>query len=209
MKVRGSCGCALFQGLVLYGVREAILPARHVFSTRRHVGHIGHVELHENGTRSRQFGYHVKPRRLFCEMSIDSGLVQIGYETIGAAIEVHRHLGPGLLEHVYEACLSSELELRGIPCDRQVKVPVRYKGRDLGSRYRIDLVVANQLIIEIKSVEAILDVHKAQLLSQLRLTGIASGLLINFNVARLHEGIRRAVNAPGLTLTESFNRQTA
>ncbi|MEP7326803.1 MAG: GxxExxY protein [Gemmatimonadota bacterium] len=139
-------------------------------------------------------------------MTVNADLAQIGYETIGAAIEVHRHLGPGLLEHIYEDCLSSELEMRGIPYDRQVSVPVRYKGRDLGSRYRIDLLVANQLIIEIKSVEIILDVHKAQLLSQLRLTGIGSGLLINFNVARLHEGVRRAVNSPGLTLTESFSR---
>ena len=142
-------------------------------------------------------------------MAIDPELVQLGYDTIGAAIEVHRHLGPGLLESIYEECLASELESRGITHLRQVSLPVRYKGRDLGSRHRIDLLVDNRLIIEIKSVETILDVHKAQLLSQLRLTNLASGLLINFNVARLHEGIRRAVNGPGLTLSESFDRPSA
>lgn len=141
-------------------------------------------------------------------MPIDPELVQLGYETIGAAIEVHRHLGPGLLESVYEDCMSSELESRGITHQRQVSLPVRYKSRDLRSKYRIDLLVDHRLIVEIKSVETILDVHKAQLLSQLRLANLGSGLLINFNVARLHEGIRRAVNGPGLTLTECFNRHS-
>ena len=141
-------------------------------------------------------------------MPISRELNQLGYATIGAAIEVHRHLGPGLLESIYEDCLASELGSQGIPYQRQVSLPVNYKGHWLGRRYRIDLLVAECLIVEIKSVDTILDVHKAQLLSQLRLTNLSSGLLINFNVARLHDGVRRAVNAPGMTLSESFERSS-
>jgi GxxExxY protein len=122
-------------------------------------------------------------------------------KVIGAGIEVHRHLGPGLLEAVYEDCLCDELTLRGIPFERQVSVPVAYKGRELGTRYRIDLVVNGMLIVELKAIEVLLPVHKAQVLTQLKLTGIQLGLLINFFVPRLAEGVKRIVNGPGLDLS--------
>lgn len=112
---------------------------------------------------------------------------------IGAAIEVHRHLGPGLLESVYEECMCEELRLRGLPFECQIELPVVYKGRQTGGKYRIDLIVADEVLLELKSVERILGVHEAQLLTYLRLTGKRVGLLINFNVAVLHRGILRRV----------------
>ena len=112
---------------------------------------------------------------------------------IGAAIEVHRALGPGLLESVYEAAMSHELGLRSIPHRSQVPLPVRYKGADLGTDLRLDLVVGDSVVVEIKAVERILPVHIAQLLTYLRLTGIHVGLLINFDVAVLKNGIVRRV----------------
>lgn len=114
---------------------------------------------------------------------------------IGAAIEVHRNLGPGLLESTYEVCLTYELKQRGkLDVVNQKRLPVRYKTLELEDAYRIDLLVANQVIVEIKSVETILPVHKAQLLTYLRLTGLHVGLLINFNVAALKDGITRIAN---------------
>jgi GxxExxY protein len=116
---------------------------------------------------------------------------------IAAAIEVHRILGPGLLEAVYEECLCHEFQLRGIPFVRQVCIPVVYKGVGVrGASYRLDLVVADQVIVEIKAVEEVLRVHKAQLLSYLRISGKPKGLLINFNVPYLPEGISRIINSP-------------
>jgi GxxExxY protein len=107
------------------------------------------------------------------------------------AIEVHRHLGPGLLESAYEDCLCHELALAGIPHQRQVPLHVRYKGLEVGSAYRLDVVVAGSLILEIKSVERLLPVHEAQLLTYLRLSFLRTGLLLNFNHAVLKDGIRR------------------
>ena len=112
---------------------------------------------------------------------------------IGAAIEVHRQLGPGLLESVYEECLCHELSLRGIRFVRQVDIPVIYKGLKLDCGYRLDLVVEDEIIVELESVEHVLPVHEAQLLSYLRLAGKRVGLLINFNVPLLAEGIIRRV----------------
>lgn len=112
---------------------------------------------------------------------------------IGAAIEVHRVLGPGLLESAYEECLCRELDLRGIPFERQKPLPLGYKGLKLECGYRIDLVVANTVVVEIKSVEAILPIHEAQLLTYMRLGGWKVGLLMNFNVPVLRQGIRRLV----------------
>jgi GxxExxY protein len=107
------------------------------------------------------------------------------------AIEVHRHLGPGLLESAYEDCLCHELSLAGIAFQRQVPLPVRYKGLDIGTAYRLDILVAQTLIVEIKSVERLMPVHEAQLLTYLRLGNLRTGLLLNFNHAVLREGIRR------------------
>jgi GxxExxY protein len=112
---------------------------------------------------------------------------------IGAAIEVHRQLGPGLLESVYEECMCEELRLRGVPFKAQIELPVVYKGRETGGKYRIDLVIAEEVVVELKAVERLLGVHEAQLLTYLRLTGKHVGLLINFNVAVLHRGIMRRV----------------
>jgi GxxExxY protein len=113
---------------------------------------------------------------------------------LGAAIEVHRHLGPGLLESAYEECLCRELTLREIPFERQVALPVQYKGTNLECGYRLDILVGGLVIIEIKSVDKIERVHEAQLLTYLRMKGLWLGMLLNFNVPVLKDGTRRIVN---------------
>jgi len=118
----------------------------------------------------------------------------ISGKIIGAAIEVHKHLGPGLLESAYEECLCRELELRGINFERQVPLPLNYKGLKLDCGYRLDLLVDDCIIVEVKSVDALEPVHTAQVLSYLKLSGCRVGLLINFNVQVLKRGIRRLVN---------------
>ncbi len=115
---------------------------------------------------------------------------------IGAAIEVRRHLGPGLLESAYEECLCRELTLAGIRFERQLVLPVEYKGARLGAGYRLDLAVEDTIIVEIKSVEALSRIHEAQPITYLRLTGYPLGLLINFNVPILKTGIKRFVHTP-------------
>ena len=115
-------------------------------------------------------------------------------EIVSAAIEVHRHTGPGLLESVYEECLYRELSERNIACQRQVKLPVRYKGRRLDCGYRLDLVVDRLVILELKAVSRLEPVNHAQLLTYLRLSGIRLGFLLNFNVLLMKDGIRRVVN---------------
>lgn len=122
-------------------------------------------------------------------------LDRITSDVIGSAIEVHRSLGPGLLESAYEACLVHELGRRGRSVQRQKPLQVRYREIELDCGYRLDLLVEEQIIVEVKSVEAILPIHKAQLLSYLRLTGCRVGLLINFNVCTLKDGLVRMVNA--------------
>lgn len=112
---------------------------------------------------------------------------------IGAAIEVHRVLGPGLLESVYERSLCRELTLRGIERERQVQLPVVYKGEDLGCEFFMDVVVDNRLVLELKTVERLEPIHTAQLLTYLKLSKIRLGLLINFNVPVLRDGIKRVV----------------
>ena len=112
---------------------------------------------------------------------------------IGMAIEVHRALGPGLLESAYEECLCVEMEGHGAAFVRQVPLPVTYKGRLIEPAYRIDLVIEQRLIVELKTVERLLPVHEAQLLTYLKLSGFKVGLLLNFNVALLKDGIRRMV----------------
>ena len=112
---------------------------------------------------------------------------------IGAAIEVHKALGPGLLESAYEECLCKELTLRQIPFERQRPLPVEYKGTKLDCGYRLDLLVANQVVVEIKSIEVVLPIHQAQLLTYLKLGKWQAGLLINFNVPVLKQGIKRLV----------------
>ena len=112
---------------------------------------------------------------------------------IGAAMEVHPVLGPGLLESTYEMCLCRELSLRGIPFERQAPIPVEYKGVKLDCGYRADLVVDGTILVEIKAIDSVLSIHDAQLLSYLKLGGWKIGLLINFNVELLKHGLRRRV----------------
>jgi GxxExxY protein len=116
-------------------------------------------------------------------------------EIIGAAIEVHRHLGPGLLESAYRRCLMQELFLRGVPFKQELPLPLVYKGIRLDSGYRLDLLVDDAVVVETKSVESLVNVHEAQLLTYLRLGGWTVGLLINFNEEVLKKGIRRRVLA--------------
>lgn len=115
------------------------------------------------------------------------------YETIGAAIEVHKTLGPGLLESTYRECLCRELSLRGISFRRECGLPLQYKGVHLDCGYRIDLLIGESVVVEIKAVEQLAQVHEAQLLTYLRIGGWKVGLLINFNVVVLKDGIRRRV----------------
>lgn len=113
---------------------------------------------------------------------------------IGAAIEVHRNLGPGLLESVYEECLARELADAGIEFSRQQQLPVMYKGKDIGCGYRLDFLVENLVVVELKAVEDVLPIHRSQVLTYLRLSGKWLGLLINFNVHRLVDGVTRLAN---------------
>src|SRR5271166_951224 len=114
-------------------------------------------------------------------------------EIIAAAMDVHRTLGPGLVESAYQACLCHELKLRGLDFTQQIDLPLTYKGVRLDCGYRIDLIVSNRVVVELKSVQDILPVHEAQLLTYMRLTKMHVGLLINFNVAVLKNGIKRRV----------------
>jgi GxxExxY protein len=120
-------------------------------------------------------------------------LNKITEQIIGAAIEVHRVLGPRLLESAYEECMCRELALRGIPFERQRPLPVGYKGVKVDCGYRLDLLVADTVVVEIKAVETIQPIREAQLLTYLKLGGWKVGLLINFNVAILKDGIRRRI----------------
>jgi GxxExxY protein len=137
------------------------------------------MNTHHGGTETR------RNIGLLCE-ALTEGI-------IGAAIEVHQQLGPGLLESVYEECLCQELRLRNIPFLAQVELPVIYKGQETGGKYRIDLIVADEVVVELKAVERRLTVHEAQLLTYLKLTGGRVGLVINSNVSVLHRGIMRRV----------------
>lgn len=114
-------------------------------------------------------------------------------EIIGSAIEVHQALGPGLLESAYEECLCHELNLRGIPFERQAALPLEYKGIKLNCCYRMDLVVKNAVVVEVKAVQQLMPVHEAQLLTYLRLSARRVGLLLNFNVSKLRTGIVRKI----------------
>jgi GxxExxY protein len=114
---------------------------------------------------------------------------------IGAAIEVHKHLGPGYLESIYEEALAVELKARGIPHVRQHPVSVAYKGCSIGEG-RVDLFVGNRLIVELKAVETIMPIHKSQIISYLKAASIPLGLLINFNVRMMRDGIQRVVFSP-------------
>jgi len=131
----------------------------------------------------------------------DKKVDELAHAVIGAAIEVHRHLGPGFLESIYEEAVCVELADNGIPCERQKEIRVLYKDREIG-KHRIDLLVGKILIVELKTIEAFAEIHKAQVISYLKATGFPLGLLINFNVPILKNGIQRVVysNKTAMTL---------
>ena len=112
-------------------------------------------------------------------------------KVIGCAIEVHRELGPGLLESAYEQCLAAELSRSQIPFQLQVELPINYKGMRLDCGYRIDLLIDNQLVVELKSIDQLLKIHEAQILTYMRLAKVKIGLLMNFNVPVLKKGLKR------------------
>ena len=114
-------------------------------------------------------------------------------QIIGAAIEVHKHLGPGLLENAYQICLAREMDLRGLKYEKEKNLPIEYKGVQLESSYRLDFIVENTIVVELKAVDKLEKVHEAQLITYLKLIGCKVGLLINFNLATLKEGIVRIV----------------
>jgi GxxExxY protein len=122
----------------------------------------------------------------------DKMVDELAHAVIGAAIEAHRHLGPGFLESVYEEALSVELSARQVAFERQKEISVLYKGRAIGKQ-RVDLVVGEKLVVELKAVESLAEIHKAQMISYLKATGLPLGLLINFNVPILKNGIQRVV----------------
>ena len=119
---------------------------------------------------------------------------EIGTVIIASAIKVHSAVGAGLLESAYETCLLYELEKQGLAVQRQVLIPLRYEDLRIDNGYRVDLLVENRVVVELKALETILPVHRAQLLSYLRLGGFKLGYLLNFNVARMRDGIVRLVN---------------
>jgi len=118
-------------------------------------------------------------------------IMDLSYRVIGCALEVHRHLGPGLLESIYETCLCRELDRAGLAYVRQQRLPVIYKGEDAGGDLRMDVVIEQALVLEIQAVAQLHPIHEAQLITYLRLSGIGLGLLINFNEAYLRKGNKR------------------
>jgi GxxExxY protein len=132
-----------------------------------------------------------KTRSLRVAPAFDEGIEELAREIVDSSYTVHRALGPGLLESVYEACLRRELETRGIQSTAQIVVPLEYKELRLDCGFRLDLIVDERIIVEVKAIEKLLPVHEAQLLTYLKLTRKRLGFLINFNVVTIKEGIRR------------------
>lgn len=128
---------------------------------------------------------------------------ELAYKVVGCAIEVHKNLGPGLLESVYETCFVDELQSNGLIVNRQVQVPIIYKGKDLGTSLILDLLINDLIIVELKAVETMIPVYKAQLLSYLKLTGKPKGLLINFNTVNITDQLVPLVTDVFATLPDS------
>jgi GxxExxY protein len=119
---------------------------------------------------------------------------ELGERVLGCALRVHKALGPGLLENAYEACLAHELQREGLEFKRQVTMPLIYDGVAIGAGYRLDLLVSNLVVVEVKAVEALINIHQTQLLSYLKLGGYRLGYLLNFNVRQMKDGIQRMAN---------------
>ena len=127
-------------------------------------------------------------------MLVEATFNRTTHEIIGAAIEVHRNLGPGLLESVYMPCIQYELATRKLRFVAERSIPIIYKEMQLDAKYRIDLLVEDVVIVEVKSIDCVMEIHKAQVLTYMRLTGCPAGLLINFNVAKLIDGVTRLID---------------
>ena len=136
--------------------------------------------------------------------SSQEAINRIGYRVIGCAIEVHKHLGPGLLESVYHSCFVDELRENGLAVQSQVYVPVVYKNRNLGGILKLDIPVENLIVVEVKAVETMIPLYKAQLLSYLKLTGMPKGLLINFNCENIKEQLVSMVTEKYANLAKSI-----
>ena len=149
--------------------------------------------MEHKDTKTQRAALSVKTQSVIPQEEYDR-LQQLSNTIIGAAIEVHRELGPGLLESVYEECLRVELESMGLKVKTQVDFPLTYKGIDTGKDFRIDMLVEDIFIVELKAVEMIKPLHEVQLLTYMKLADIHMGLLINFNVSVLKEGIKRKIN---------------
>ncbi len=143
-----------------------------------------HLSIHRKGAKD------AKVRMVKSREEIDG----LSNRLIGAAIEVHKALGPGLLESAYEECLCSELQFQKIFFERQVALPIMYRNAKLDCSYRLDIVVDSSIILELKAVEALAPIHDAQLLTYLKLSGLKLGFLLNFNVPYMRNGIKRIVN---------------
>ena len=139
-------------------------------------------------------------------MLIDTSVNRITHEILAAAIEVHRILGPGLFERVYEPCFHYELGVRKLQFETQRVVPTLYKGMHFGATYRVDLIVEGSIVVEMKCVATLLPVHRAQVLTYMKLTSCPFGLLINFNVPKLMDGVRRLV-LPGHEMNRGAGRE--
>lgn len=144
-------------------------------------------------TRSWKYGAMNMMTKPNC-VAIPEAIERLASIAVDAAFAIHSELGPGLLESAYEACFACEMQLRGINCQRQVAVPLTYKGGVIEVGFRADVLLEGKLLIELKAVEQLLPIHKAQLITYLKLTGLPLGLLINFNEVLVKDGIRRILN---------------
>jgi GxxExxY protein len=127
---------------------------------------------------------------------MDQETEKLASEVVDALFTVHKELGPGLLESVYEECLAVELADRKLPFNRQMPVPISFRGKNIEVAFRADLIVAGRLLVELKAVESLLPVHKAQAITYLKLLRLPLGLLVNFNVPLIKDGIKRVINSP-------------
>ena len=149
--------------------------------------------MNNEGTKGRRFGFDLPDGRT---VSVPAEVETLATASVDAALAVHRELGPGLLESAYEACLAHELELRGITVQRQLPVPLDYRGVRIEVGFRADLLLDTRLLLELKAVEAVSPLHRAQVITYLKLLKLPLGLLINFNSLLLKDGLERILNVP-------------
>lgn len=149
--------------------------------------------MNHEGTKGRSFGFDLPDGRT---VTVPAEVEALAAATVDGALAVHRELGPGLLESAYEACLAHELELRGIRVQRQLPVPLDYRGVRIEVGFRADLLLDARLLLELKAVEVVLPLHRAQVITYLKLLKLPLGLLINFNSTLIKDGLERILNVP-------------